>query len=226
MKATASSTRSLAVVIVEDHLAERKALELLLCGHGHQIVGATRSPERALNLILATRPDVALIDISLGDADGMALARRLLRERPGLGILLLSGLEEPDVLADALSSGAHGLALKGGPRSELLDAVATVAHGDSWLDPRLPRLLRPHAREAPAERLSPRETEVLVLLSEGMTGQAIADQLFLSPDTIRTHVRNAKRKLGAQTRSQAIAMIVRGQETRHSAISPFRVMPR
>ncbi|HUR84053.1 MAG TPA: response regulator transcription factor [Solirubrobacteraceae bacterium] len=211
------------MVIVEDHLAVRKALEILLCAHGHQIVGATRSPERALNLIRATRPDVAIIDIDLGGASGTALARQLQTERPGLGILLYSGLEEPAALAEALACGAHGFVLKAAPPKELLEAVATVAHGDSWLDPRLPRLMRPYAEETPTTRLSPREYEVLVLLADGLTGQAIADRLFLSPDTIRTHVRNAKRKLGAHTRSQAIAMVVRGQEARHRTAAAFPV---
>lgn len=207
----AAAAGSIAVVLVEDQLALRKGLELLLCGHGYRVVGATRSPERAVGLVGAQGADVALVDIDLTSADGIRLARRLLRERPGVGILLYSGSERAEVLSDALACGAHGLALKAAPPEELLDALAAVAQGDTWLDPRLPRLLRRSAGADPAQRLSAREHEVLLLLADGMTGQAVAAHLYLSPETIRTHVRNAMRKLGARTRSHAIAMLVRGR---------------
>jgi DNA-binding NarL/FixJ family response regulator len=128
-----------------------------------------------------------------------------------VGVLFYSGSQEPEMLIEALACGALGLALKAGPPEELLDAIAAVARGDTWLDPRLTRLLRPRIHDDRSERLSAREYEVLCLLAEGMSGEAIARQLFLSPETIRTHVRNAMRKLGARTRSHAIAMIVSGR---------------
>jgi DNA-binding NarL/FixJ family response regulator len=225
VSATAAAGRSISVLIVEDHLAVRKGLELLLCGHGHQIVGATDDPERAMDIIELRRPDVALVDIDLGATSGTTLAQRVLRLRNGIGVLLYSGRQEPELLADALACGAHGFALKAGPPGELLDAIAAVADGDSWLDPRLPRLLRPHTDPYPARRLSTREHEVLLLLADGMTGQSVAEQLFLSPETVRTHVRNAMRKLGAHTRSQAIAMLLRDPQRAASAAAqaPFGV---
>lgn len=214
------SGRSISVLLVEDHLAIRKGLELLLCGHGHQIVGATSDPERAMDLIELRRPDVALVDIDLGATSGTTLAARMLGLRSGIGVLLYSGRQDPGLLADALACGAQGFALKAGPPGELLDAIATVADGDSWLDPRLPRLLRPHADPSPRRRLSAREHEVLLLLADGMTSRAVADELFLSPETIRTHVRNAMRKLGAHTRSQAIAMLMRDPHLATNAAAP------
>jgi DNA-binding NarL/FixJ family response regulator len=212
--------RSISVLLVEGHLAIRKGLELLLCGHGHQVVGATNDPERAMDLIEQRRPDVALVDVDLGATSGTTLAQRMLGLRNGIGVLLYSGRQEPELLADALACGAHGFALKAGPPGELLDAIAAVADGDSWLDPRLPRLLRPDADPHPRSRLSRREREVLLLLADGMTSRTAADELFLSPETIRTHVRNAMRKLGAHTRSQAIAMLVRDAHLPPDAAAP------
>lgn len=210
-------------MIVEDHAAVRKSLELLLRMHGYQIVGATHSPEHAITLVGIRRPDVVLLDIDLAGASGIALAQHLLIEHPELGILLYSGREEPDTLADGLACGVRGFALKAGSAEELWAAIDAVAEGETWLDPRLPRLLRHPKGEDPTERLSARELEVLYLISEGMTGQAVAEQLFLSPETIRTHVRNAMRKLGVRTRSHAIAMIVRASREPAQGEHPSRI---
>ncbi len=201
--------RATNIVIVEHHPAICRGLELLLRSDGHQIVGTTDSPQRAMHLMAARRPEVALVDLGLGGIGGLALARELSSAMPALGVLLYSGCEAAETLADALACETRGLALKVGAPAELLAAIAAVARGDRWLDPRLPRLLRPLAKDEPAHQISRREREVLCLLAEGMTGEAVARQLFLSPETVRTHVRNAMRKLGARTRSQAIAMIVR-----------------
>jgi DNA-binding NarL/FixJ family response regulator len=205
----APDERQIGVVIVEDHAALRKGLELLLRSHGHRVVGSADAFERARHLIVARRPDVALIDINLAGASGTLLARHLLLNNPDLGILLYSGVEDPEALSEALDCGARGFALKAGAPEELMDALRAVARGDSWVDPRLAGMIERRPEKSRLEKLTPREREVLDLLAEGLSGEQIARRLYLSPETVRTHVRNAMEKLDARTRTHAVAIAVR-----------------
>jgi DNA-binding NarL/FixJ family response regulator len=207
------ATRQISVVIVEDHAAVRKGLELLLRGHGHRVVGTADTFDRASHVIRTRRPDVAIIDINLDGASGTVLARALLAEEPDLGILLYSGMDDPEALSEALESGVRGLALKAGAPEELMGALRAVAEGGTWIDPRLARLVRRTRPTSCLEKLTAREREVLDLLAEGLSGEKIAQRLFVSPETVRTHIRNAMEKLNAHTRSHAVAIAVRERPT-------------
>jgi len=203
---------NLTVVIVEDHIALRRGLELLLRGSECRVIGTADDATAAEPLIQRRRPDVAVIDINLPDGNGVELTRRLLAENPDLGVLLYTGVDDREVLTEALDSGARGFAMKAGAPEELLTAIRTVAHGDSYVDQRLrPMLLERYTTERIGV-LSPREREVLDLLAKGLTGEEAATQLSLSPETIRTHVRNAMDKLEANTRVHAVAIALRQGE--------------
>ena len=102
--------------------------------------------------------------------------------------------------------------LKSSPPARLIDALIRVAGGGSYVDPALAAFLSRGTELSRLDRLSAREHEVLGLLADGLTGQGIADRLYLSPETVRTHVRNATNKLGARTRVQAVALAVRGRQ--------------
>lgn len=201
----------LQVVIVDDHLALRKGIELLLRAEGIRVTGATESVAEGRRMIALRRPDVAIVDIGLEEGSGVDLARDVLAEDPEAGILLYTGAVDQERLRDGLASGARGFALKAGSPSELTDAVRTVAAGGEYVDPRLAQLLDARERDA-MKLLSPREREVLDLLAAGLTGEEISDRLFLSPQTVQTHVRNLMRKLGARTRVHALALALRHQE--------------
>jgi DNA-binding NarL/FixJ family response regulator len=193
------------VVLVEDHVALRKGMELLLGRRGHVIVGSVGDAPAAYELMRTRSSDVAVIDISLPSESGADLTRRLSRENPNLRVLLYTGIEDCRTIGDALDCGARGFALKAGAPEELTGAIRTLADGGTYLDPRLGPMLAGSTSE-PAHVLSPREREILDLLAQGLTGAAAARRLYLSPDTVRTHVRNAMAKLRARTRVEAVVL--------------------
>jgi DNA-binding NarL/FixJ family response regulator len=200
------------VVIVDDHVALRRGMELLLRRHGHHVVGTADDAECAETLILRRRPDVALIDLALPGESGADLTRRLLAEEPEMRIVLYTGAADERQLLDGLDAGAAGFALKSGDPEELEEAIRTVAAGGEYLDPRLKPLLSRSNGNGRAHLLSPREREILELLSKGLSGEEAAKQLFLSSETVRTHVRNAMTKLGAATRVHAVALALQRGE--------------
>lgn len=200
------------VVIVDDHVALRRGMELLLRRQGHHVVGTAANAETAEALILRRRPDIAIIDIALPGESGADLTRRLLADNPAMRIVLYTGAADEGKLLDGLEAGAAGFALKSGDPEELEEAIATVAAGGEWLDPRLKPLLARSNGNGRVRLLSPREREILLLLSKGLSGEGAAKQLFLSSETVRTHVRNAMTKLGASTRVHAVAIALQRGE--------------
>ncbi|MEA2468033.1 MAG: hypothetical protein QOJ57_2159 [Thermoleophilaceae bacterium] len=198
------------VLLVEDHLALRKGLELLLRARGFHVVGVAESAEHGYRLFEARRPDVAVIDVGLGEGSGVALAEKILALDPDAGVLVYTGMTDRESINLAAHSGARGFALKAGGPEELITAIRAVAAGGVHIDPAVAAMLAPSM--IPARVLTDREREVLGLLATGMTGEQAAEALFLSPETIRTHVRNAMRKLGAKTRVHAVALALRLRE--------------
>jgi DNA-binding NarL/FixJ family response regulator len=208
-KSSQVSPLSLRLVLVEDHEALREGLELLLGREGCTVVGTAGSLDEGEALIAQTEPDVAVVDIRLGDESGIELTRRLLDANPDRRIVLYTGESDSDVLFDALDSGARGYALKEGSPGELVGALQIVADGGTYVDPRLrPALLsRRTTQRLPA--LSPREREIMDLLAQGLTGEQVAERLVLSAETVKTHIRNAMNKLEASTRVHAVAIALR-----------------
>lgn len=204
-------TTALNVVIVDDHVALRRGMELLLRRAGHHVVGTADDAEAGERLILRRKPDVALVDLGLPGMSGAELTRSLLKEDPAVRIILYTGAADERQLLDALDAGAAGLALKSGDPDELEQAILTVAAGGDYLDPRLTPLLA-KGENGRDKTLSPREREILGLLSQGLSGEEAAKQLFLSSETVRTHVRNAMTKLGAATRAHAVALALQRGE--------------
>jgi DNA-binding NarL/FixJ family response regulator len=200
---------SLRLVLIEDHQALREGLELLLGREGCDVVGAAGTAAEGRTLVEDLEPDVALVDIRLGDDDGIELTRHLLDADPERRIVLYTGSADEDLLFSGLDSGARGYALKDGSPSELVGALGAVAEGGTYVDPRLrPALLSRRSTER-LPTLSNREREVLDLLAQGLTGEDIAERLVLSSETIKTHIRNAMTKLEANTRVHAIAIALR-----------------
>jgi DNA-binding NarL/FixJ family response regulator len=197
------------LALVEDHPALRQGLELLLGREGCEVVGTADGVAEALALVAETEPDVVVVDITLADGSGLDLTRRLLAEDPRRAIVIYTGSSDVDVLLDGLDSGARGYALKEGAPSELFEAIEVVAGGGTYVDPRLrPALLSQRATQR-QPTLSAREREIMQLLAEGLTGEEVADRLFLSTETVKTHVRNAMTKLEARNRVHAIALALR-----------------
>ena len=199
----------LRLVLIEDHQALREGLELLLDRQGCQVVGTAGDASQGRALIERLQPDVSLVDIRLGEDSGIRLTAELIDADPDRRIVLYTGSSDIDLLFSGLDSGARGYALKEGTPSELTTALTTVAEGGTYVDPRLhPALLSRRATQT-QKSLSKREREIMDLLAQGLTGEQVAERLFLSPETIKTHIRNAMNKLEANTRVHAIAIALR-----------------
>jgi len=201
---------SLNVAIVDDHVALRRGMELLLRRAGHHVIGSAGDADEAEAMIPRRKPDVTLMDLGLPGRSGAEVTRTLLEADPDLKIVLYTGAADERELLDALDAGAAGFALKSGDPDELEQAIRTVAAGEDYLDPRLTPLLARAATSRP--KLSPREREILALLSRGLSGEEAAQQLSLSYETVRTHVKNAMRKLEAATRVHAVALALQRGE--------------
>jgi DNA-binding NarL/FixJ family response regulator len=199
----------LRLVLIEDHQALREGLELLLGREGCDVVGTAGDATQGRALVERLQPDVALIDIRLGEDSGIRLTADLIDADPQRRVVLYTGSSDIDLLISGLDSGARGYALKEGTPSELTTALTTVAEGGTYVDPRLhPALLSRRATQT-QKSLSKREREIMDLLAQGLTGEQVAERLFLSPETIKTHIRNAMAKLEANTRVHAIAIALR-----------------
>jgi len=201
------------LVIVDDHQALREGLAVMLGHSGLDVVGTAGNVAAALDL-MAAAPDVALVDIRLPDGDGIALTRDLLALRPDLGVVLYTGETDAELLHQGLDSGARGYALKAGSMDELVTAIERVADGGTYVEPRLGRILLCASGTARMPQLSPRERETMLAMAEGLTAEQVGEQLSVSVETVRTHVRNSIRKLRARNRVHAIALaLARGEIT-------------
>lgn len=201
---TEAAGSELEVMLVEDDLTMRRGLELILRDEGMRVVGVATDAGQARSLIARRRIDVALITAGLAGEHGARLVSELLAVSPTTAVVLYGMSGEPELLAEMQASGARAIVLKASEPSVLLCAIRTAAVGGTHLDP---------AATGPPDRarlgtLSAREREILGMLAVGHTARSIADELSLSPETVRTHVVNARRKLGAKTRVQAVALSV------------------
>ena len=200
------------VIVVDDHLSMRKGVELLLRDAGFRVVGVASHLDEARAVLERRRHDVALIDVHLGEENAIGLVEEMLRRDPEAAIVLYTGYTGPDAGLDvAVRVGARGFVLKSSPPTGLIEAVTRVAAGGNYIDPHLAMVLSSGTDPRRLASLSPREREILDMLADGQTGQGIAETLYLSPETVRTHVRNATTKLGARTRVQAVALAVRSR---------------
>src|ERR1700742_4333343 len=184
---------SLEVLIVDDHLAARRAMELLLRDAGLGVAVAPDNPDQACAELGKGGHDVALVEIRRRHGDGVALARAALEAgEHGTPLVLCTGYAAPPgPLRAAAELEAPGLVLTSSPVATVVDALRTVARGGRFVDPSVAPLIAETDAARLVASLSPREREVLELLVDGYRGPEIAARLFLSLETVRTHIRNA-----------------------------------
>lgn len=193
-------------VIADDHPPILDAVARFLGAAGIDVVATARDGEAALAAVAAHAPSVCLADLQMPRVDGLELARRVHGET---AVLLYSGVADPALVSEALDAGARGFALKDAPLEDVVRAIATVARGDVYVDPVLAASLATTRRAGERKSLSQREREVLRMLAEGGSYAEIGATLHLSPDTVRAHAQRAMTKLGARTRTQAVAVALR-----------------
>ncbi|HET7571231.1 MAG TPA: response regulator transcription factor [Gaiellaceae bacterium] len=207
---TTRQRSSVSVVLADDHPAIVDSLSRFLAGAGFDVVATAADGAAALAEVERRRPRVLVADLHMPRLDGLELARRVGEGSSGAAVLLYTGDGDRALVTDALDAGAQGFALKEAPLEDLARAVDVVARGGLYVDPVLAAQLA-SGPEPGRLALSRREREVLRLLSGGGSYAEIGAQLFLSPDTVRAHAQRAMTKLGARTRTQAVAVAVREQ---------------
>jgi DNA-binding NarL/FixJ family response regulator len=201
-------TPSVTCVVIDDHPALVEAVRRLLEGRGIAVAGTAETGEEGLELVRRERPQVAVVDLRLPGMSGLDLAREVARTVPETGIVVYTGFGDRAVLVEALDVGARGFVLKEAPLEDLVRAVRAAAAGGTYVDPVLGAELAGDAADG-APRLTQRERDVLRLLAEGLSNEQAGQRLFISAETVRTHVRSAMGKLNAETRTQAVATAIR-----------------
>ena len=202
-------TAPVTCVVADDHPAVLEAVSEYLTQGGVEVVGRALEGEEALAQIETRLPDVALIDVRMPRLGGIELARRAQRTAAGTAILLYTGYGDRALLTEALDVGVRGFVLKEAPMDDLLRAVRAVSAGGTYVDPVLAGALATSSTGSDLPELTRREREVLRLLADGLSNEEIGKQLFISAETVRTHVRKAMAKLDADTRTQAVARALR-----------------
>ncbi len=195
-------------LIVDDHEVVREGLRLSLSRAPHiRIVGEAGDGASAIELALRRKPDVVIMDVRMPGMDGLEATRSLTSQAPNAKVLIFTAYSERSLLGRAFDSGANGYILKEAPHQTLVRAIEKVAAGEGYVDPALmPAFL---AGKDQADMLTAREREILQLLADGMSNADVADKLFISQETVKSHVRHILTKLEADTRTHAVAIALR-----------------
>jgi DNA-binding NarL/FixJ family response regulator len=209
--ALSTSEGKIRCLIADDHPAVLEAVAEFLVESGIEVVGRAVDGEEALAHIERLRPDIALVDVRMPRLSGIELTRRARSSTPGTAVLLYTGYGDRALLSEGLDAGVAGFVLKEAPIDDLLRAIRAVAGGGTYVDPVLAGTLAGSPTGAKRPELTVRERDILRLLADGLSNEEIGNALFISPETVRTHVRKAMAKLGADTRTQAVARALRDQ---------------
>ena len=195
-------------LIVDDHEVVREGLRLSLSRAPHiRIVGEASDGASAIELALRRKPDVVIMDVRMPGMDGLEATRSLTDQSPDAKVLIFTAYSERSLLSRAFDSGANGYILKEAPHQTLVRAIEKVAAGEGYVDPALmPAFL---AGKDQTDMLTAREREILKLLADGMSNGDVAEKLFISQETVKSHVRHILTKLEADTRTHAVAIALR-----------------
>jgi DNA-binding NarL/FixJ family response regulator len=199
----------LTCLVADDHPAVLEAVSQYLAVGGIDVVGRASDGHEALEKIEARKPHLALVDLRMPKLGGIELVRRARRSSPETAIILYTGYSDLATLTEALDAGVCGFVLKEAPLSDVLRAVQAVGRGSTYIDPVLAGALSSAASMSITQPLTQRERDVLRLLADGLSNDEIGRDLFISGETVRTHIRKAMLKLHAATRTEAVASAIR-----------------
>jgi DNA-binding NarL/FixJ family response regulator len=194
-------------LIADDHEVVREGLRLSLSRAPHiRVIGEASDGESAVSLAERRKPDVVIMDIRMPGMDGLEATRKLGERTPDTAVLLFTAFGERSLLTRGLEAGAKGYLLKEAPGQTLVRAIEKLAEGEGYVDPALmPSFLTRDGHDL----LTPRERQILQLLADGMSNADVAAQLFISQETVKSHVRHILAKLEADTRTHAVAIALR-----------------
>jgi DNA-binding NarL/FixJ family response regulator len=192
------------VLVADDHPIVRSGIVALLrTAPDVEVVGEATTGFEAVELASRLTPDLVLMDLRMPGMNGDEATAKILAATPGVRVLILTTYESDDSILTAIEAGASGYLLKAAPQEEILAGVRSVARGEVALAPSIAALLVQRVK-APNPTLSPRETEVLKLVSAGHSNPSIAAQLFLSEATVKTHLLHVFEKLEVSDRTRAV----------------------
>ena len=193
------------VVLADDHGVIRDGLGRLIGAlDDAELVGVAADGEEAVERCRELEPDVVLMDLDMPRLDGIEATRRILAERPGTAVLVLTSFSDRARILGAIEAGACGYLLKDVSSDEVANGIRAAARGESPLDPRAARtVLNAHVERDPLAGLSAREREVLALLVEGLPNKLIGRRLEISEKTVKSHLTRIFRELDVTDRTQA-----------------------
>jgi two-component system response regulator NreC len=204
-------TERIRVLVADDHTIVRSGVRLLLEAEPDiEVVGEALDGHEAINKAETLRPDVILMDIAMPGMDGLEATRHIKTFWPDIEVLVLTMHRTDDYFFEMLKAGASGYILKGAQTDELIHAWKVVSRGEVFLYPSMTgRLVEEYLSQAEGGihsdlSLSPRETEILILLADGYSNKEIAEKLVISPSTVHSHRSNLMAKLGLSTRHELV----------------------
>jgi two-component system response regulator NreC len=206
------------VLVVDDHTIVREGVHILLEAQSDiEVVGEAADGQEALVRARELQPEIALVDIAMPGLNGLDLTRALKRDWPQINVIVLTMYESDEYFFQVLDAGASGYVLKKAASADLVAAIRAVHAGDVFLYPSVARRLvsdylarvKSGEEQNSYDGLTPREREVLKLIAEGHTNQAIADKLVISPSTVQTHRTRIMQRLNLHNRVELIQYAVR-----------------
>jgi DNA-binding NarL/FixJ family response regulator len=199
------------VLIADDHAVVRTGLaQLVGTFEGVELVGAAANGEEAVALTAERSPDVVLMDLEMPELDGIEATRLIKAASAEVAVVILTSFSDRGRILHALDAGAAGYLLKDAEPDEIRRAVEAAARGDAPLDPRAARaLLSARQAASPADSLSEREREVLLMVAEGLPNKLIAQRLSISEKTVKAHLTSVFRQIGVTDRTQAALWVER-----------------
>jgi DNA-binding NarL/FixJ family response regulator len=207
-----SAKQPIRILLVDDHEVVRVGLNKVLeAGPEMVVAGEAATAGEAVTRALADRPDVVLMDIRLPDGDGIQACRDILETCPGVRVLFLTAFADDETMLGAVLAGAHGFCVKQMDVESLVQSIKRVAAGESILAPAATQRMLDWVRgggvpPAGQQTLSPQEQRIVALVAEGKTNKEIAQELQLSPNTVKNYLSNAFQKLQVTRRAQAVAL--------------------
>ncbi|WP_026692146.1 response regulator [Peribacillus kribbensis] len=202
------------LMLVDDHAVLRDGLKSILEMEDNiEVVGEAVSGEEALMQVPVCKPSMILMDINLPEKSGVEITGLLKKQYPDIKVLILTMHSHEEYFMSAIREGADGYLLKDAPYGQVIEAIRSVAKGESFIHPSMTKkLLSFHKQAKPEEStLTEREKEVLLCLLEGLSNKEIAAKLFISDKTVKIHVSKIIRKLNVKSRSQVVIYAVQNQ---------------